>query len=228
MTAPDRSSRRVPRPGSLGVQHSPLNSLLAKEIRAAIVSGRYQPGDRLVEGRLAEDFGVSRIPVREALRALASEGLVRIEPRKGASVESLSRETAGEMVEVRATLEGLNARLAARHCSPELIARLQGVLAEGNAAASTGSAQVLARLNAEYHDLLAQAGMNRILGDMMRQLRERTSVYFGPSLDVAERSWQEHSAILQAIISGDEELAALLAARHVSEAGRAHLAAEAR
>jgi DNA-binding GntR family transcriptional regulator len=205
---------------SFSERHQPLNLALADSLREAIMSGRYPPGDRLVEERLAEDFGVSRIPVREALRVLAAEGLVTIEPRKGATVASLTAATAHEMVEVRATLEALNARLAARHRDPNLIARLEAVLREGEQAATAGSAQDLARLNNEYHELLAEAGMNRILGDMMRSLRERTAAYFGVPVAVAAGTWVEHADILKAVIAGDETRAAQLAERHVAESAR--------
>jgi DNA-binding GntR family transcriptional regulator len=207
----------------LGERHGPLNQVLADAIRDAIVAGQYQRGERLVEGRLAEDFGVSRIPVREALRQLAAQGLVELEPRKGATVATLSRETAQEMVEVRATLEALNARLAARHLDEPLLGQLRAVLEQGNRAAAAREQQDLARLNNEYHELLAQAGMNRILGDMMRTLRERTAAYFGQTLAAAEATWREHAAILGAVIARDEEMAALLAARHVTEAARVSL-----
>lgn len=204
----------------LGARHTPLNTVLVDAIRDAIVSGRYQPGERLIEERLAEDFGVSRIPIREALRTLSAAGLVSIEPRKGATVTALSHQTAIEMIEVRATLEALNARLAARHIRTDLVARLQAVLERGNEAAARGAHDALARLNAEYHELLAEAGMNRILGDMMRQLRERTAGYFTSGADGAARTWQEHAAILGAVIGGDEERAAALASEHVLGAAR--------
>ena len=204
----------------LGARHGTLNRLLADAIRDAIVDGRYKAGERLVEGRLAEDFGVSRIPVREALRLLEAESMVTIAPRKGATVTSVSAQTAREMVEVRATLESLNARLAARHRNPQVIAALQVVLTEGNRAAATGTRADLVRLNGRYHDLLAEAGMNRILGDMMRTLRERTAMQFDAPLAAAERTWTEHAAILQAVINGDEARAARLAERHVSGAAR--------
>ncbi len=209
------------KPASVGARHSPLNSLLVDAIREAIVAGRYRPGERLVEERLAEDFGVSRIPVREALRTLSAAGLVSIEPRKGASVALLSRETARETIEVRAMLEALNARLAARHIHVELIARLEAVLARGNAAAAAGSQDSLTVLNAEYHELLAEAGMNRILGDLMRQLRERTAAYFDASGEDAARNWREHAEILGAVIDGNEERAARLASDHVLAAAHA-------
>lgn len=103
---------------TLGSQHSPLFALVQETLRKRILSGAYAQGERLVEGDLAEEMGVSRIPVREALRALAAAGLVRIEPRRGASVASLSPEHARDIVEVRATLEALNARLAAQPRNP--------------------------------------------------------------------------------------------------------------
>ncbi|MGQ0653705.1 MAG: GntR family transcriptional regulator [Betaproteobacteria bacterium] len=123
---------------------------------------------------------------------------------------------------MRATLEGLNARLAARHREPVIIAELRNVLAEGNRAARQQNVDDLVRLNGDFHDKLAEAGRNSILWDVMRMLRERTGVVF--AANTARRAlqdWDEHSAILEAVIAGDEELAAKLAARHV------HLAAEA-
>ena len=92
---------------------TPRGELTAR-LRAAILAGRFRPGDRLVEATLARELGISRIPVREALRVLAGEGLVELRPRRGAVIAPLSHRAACEMIEVRASLEGLNARLAAR------------------------------------------------------------------------------------------------------------------
>src|ERR1700677_2474063 len=97
----------------LGALHSPLRDKVAEQIRAAILSGHFKPGDRLIEDRLAEEFAVSRNPIREAMRTLASEGLIEVTARRGAVVASLSPQEAEELLEVRATLEGANARLAA-------------------------------------------------------------------------------------------------------------------
>ena len=106
--------RRASHALKLGEAHAPLTSLIARTIRERILDGTLAPGDRLVEARLSEEFGVSRVPVREALRALAADGMVTIEPRRGASVTTYSPELIRELVEVRATLEALNAKLAAR------------------------------------------------------------------------------------------------------------------
>ena len=211
----------------VGERHS-LGRLVADELRRAILGGRYKPGERLVEDRLSADLGVSRIPVREALQLLSAEGLIELQPRRGASVAAVSTEVAREMVEVRALLEGLNARLAARRHEPGVVADLRETLRKGNAAAISGSVEELVDLNSEFHDLLAKAGRNTILWDIMRGLRERTSLVFAAnSKGRAKEDWQEHSGILAAVIDGDEELASLLATRHVFKAAEAALASAA-
>ena len=209
-------------------RHGSLGKVVADELRRGILTGRRKAGDRLVEDRLSAELGVSRVPIREALRLLAAEGLVEVQPRRGASVAEFSAEVARDLVEVRAMLEGLNARLAARHRAPAIIAELRPVLAEGNTAALSGNVGDLVRLNGEFHDKLAEAGRNSILWDIMRTLRERTSLVF--AANTARRSrqdWDEHSRILAAVIEGDEELSSLLATRHVHQAAEAAFAAQA-
>ncbi len=207
---------------SLGASHSPLFALVTDKLRERILKGGYAPGERLVENKLSAELGVSRIPVREALRALASEGLVLIEPRRGASVAKLSPDIVREMVEVRATLEGLNAKLAAQRRDPGLIAELEAVLQQGMEAAAQGRADELLTLNSRFHEVLGNIAANSVLQEMMRSLRERTAVLFGPANTVrARQNWDEHAQILQAVIAGDADLAALLAARHVYSAAKA-------
>ena len=206
--------------------HPSLSQRVVEELRRAILTNRRRPGDRLIEDRLSEELGVSRIPVREALRVLASEGLVDIAPRRGASVAEISPEVARDLVEVRATLEGLNARLAARHHDPAIVEQLKRVLEEGNRAAKSKNVDDLVRLNGDFHDGLAEAGRNSILWDIMRTLRERTSLVFAVNTARrAQQDWDEHSKILAAVIDGDEELAAMLATRHVRRAADAAFAA---
>jgi DNA-binding GntR family transcriptional regulator len=203
-----------------------LGKTVAEQLRRLILTGQHKPGERLVEDKLSAELGVSRVPIREALRTLAAEGLVDLPPRRGASVAQLSPAIAHDLVEVRATLEGLNARLAARHHEPAIVTELHQVLTEGNAAAQSGNVDDLVRLNGAFHDKLAQAGRNSILWDIMRTLRERTSLVFAANTNRRSREdWDEHSRILAAVIDGDEELAALLATRHVHQAAEAAFAA---
>jgi DNA-binding GntR family transcriptional regulator len=219
------SASALPLAGQLGREHPSLGQRVADELRRSILTNRRRPGDRLVEDRLSEELGVSRIPIREALRALAAEGLVEVQPRRGASVADVSPEVARDLVEVRATLEGLNARLAARHHDPEIIAELRKVLTAGNKAARSRNVDDLVRLNGEFHDKLAEAGRNTILWDIMRTLRERTALVFATNTARrARQDWDEHSKILAAVIDGNEKLASELATHHVHRAAQAAFA----
>lgn len=205
----------------VGNTHSYLREKVAEELRRGILSGRFEPGERLVEERLAEELGVSRNPIREAIRTLTSEGLIEVSPRRGAIVASLSQEEADELLEVRAALEGANARLAARRRDTKILSRLKTVLEQGSSAVDEGRLSELPQLNDEFHAELALAGHNRILADLIKSLRDRSAPLFrgGGGLS-PRRSWAEHEGILRAVIAGDAELASLLAHRHVLNAGK--------
>ncbi len=205
-----------------------LGQRALKALREAIVSGRLQSGERLVEERLSADLGMSRVPIREAIKQLITEGLAEpVDGGRGAQVAALSPEDAQDLIEVRAVLEGLTARLAARRRDPRKVARIQELLLEGDALAARGSPAELAALNISFHELLAAAGANQALQELMRPLRERTEMVFRRnSVERAGMDWREHAMILTAVAEGDEELAALLAARHVRRAARARMTAE--
>jgi DNA-binding GntR family transcriptional regulator len=209
----------------LGDEYLSLHDRVIAEIRQAILGGRLKPGERLVEERLADELGVSRNPVREAIRVLASEGLIEVTARRGASVASMSEQETRETIEVRALLEGQNARLAARRHDKEVIERIEAVLNKGAEAVAAGQYELLPDLNQQFHRELAEAGQNRVLGDLLKKLRERTAMLFSPSDPVRQaRTWEEHAAILRAIIDGDERAAAALAVEHVMRAGSDFLA----
>ena len=153
------------------------------------------------------------------MRSLAADGIVTLEPRRGASVTVYSPELIQELVEVRATLEGLNAKLAARRHNPDLITKLQEIVSQGAEIAKKADAKQLNDDNAEFHDALAGIAANSVLRDMVRSLRDRTAPIFAPhSRKRARENWEEHAAIARAVVTGDAELAALLAARHVYSA----------
>jgi DNA-binding GntR family transcriptional regulator len=209
-----------------GEDKSPLHGQVVDELRQRILNRRFKPGERLVEERLAEELGVSRNPVREAIRVLASEGLVEVSANRGASVINMTTQEARETVEVRALLEGQNARLAARRHDKDVIKRIEAVLNKGNLAAAQGRFEQLGDLNQQFHRELAAAGQNTVLGDLLKRLRERTAMLFSPGDPSQQRrSWDEHAGILRAIIAGDERAAATLAAEHVMRAGSDYLLA---
>jgi DNA-binding GntR family transcriptional regulator len=206
---------------TLGASHSPLTQLVADALRERIVSGALPPGERLVEGKLSEELGVSRMPVREALRQLAAEGLVTIEPRRGATVTQFNPGQIHELVEVRATLEGLNAKLAAKRHDPAQIAELERILAEGTRLADSEDTVLLMKFNQQFHDALGHIAANSVLQEIMHSLRDRTALLFAPlNRDRGKQNWEEHAAILRAVIKGDAELASLLATRHVYNAAQ--------
>ncbi|MDB5797153.1 MAG: GntR-family transcription regulator [Paucimonas sp.] len=205
----------------VGQQHLPLFALIRDTLRERILTGQLANGERLVETKLSDEMGASRIPVREALRALAAEGLVTIEPRRGACVAFYSDEVARDLVEVRATLEGLNAKLAAQRLTEKSAGALKEVMEKGMQAAKGNDAALLADLNNRFHELLATAAGNEVLTDMMRSLRSRTAMLFSASHTTRSlQNWEEHAQVLQAVISGNAELAALLAAQHVHNVAR--------
>jgi DNA-binding GntR family transcriptional regulator len=200
-----------------------LSRVVMEKIRNRILGGELRPGERLVEDRLSAELGVSRVPVREALRGLSADGLVRLERNRGATVAEITPAIVAELVEVRALLEGLNARLAASRHDPSIVDGLRDTLRRGNAAAKNAAPEELARLNSEFHERLAAASRNSVLSDVMRSLRERTSLAFALNGRArAREDWREHASVLEAVIAGDEELAALLANRHVRNAAAAY------
>jgi DNA-binding GntR family transcriptional regulator len=219
----------TPRPPKklLGNAVPSLPARIATELRRAIVERRYKPGERLVESRLAAELGVSRIPVREAIRVLASEGLVEVADRRGASVARMSRQDVLETIELRALLEGQNARLAARRRDAQVQKRITAVLDKGARAVATGRFDQLAALNQQFHDELTLASANNVLAELLTRLRDRTEMLFAPTKPSRQsQAWDEHAAILRAIVAGDEHAAATLAAHHVTRAGEDFLAGE--
>jgi DNA-binding GntR family transcriptional regulator len=164
-------------------------------------------------------MGISRMPVREALRVLAAEGVVTISPRRGAAVTAYSDAQAQELIEVRAALEALNAKLAAKRRDPALIAELRRILAEGAKITERTDLARIQAANAHFHEALGMLGANSVLASIVRTLRDRTAIIFAKqSRQRVRANWEEHAAIVRAVIAGDADLAALLASRHVYNA----------
>ena len=208
----------------VGRIHQPLREAVQDAIRAAIVEGRYPQGERLLEDQLAHELDVSRNPVREALQALATEGFVVIEPRRGARVASVSPARAVELFEVREVLEGLAARLAAERCGPDQLAALQAVVAEGAELVDAGRLNELPELNNRFHVALHAAAANEMLTDVLGRLAPViTWVYARRIAERSTHSWSEHAAIVDAIAAGDADLAHRRACTHIAAARAAYL-----
>lgn len=204
----------------VGSDHRALRDLVCDALRERIMDGSLAPGERLVEDRLAAELGVSRNPVREALRVLAVEGYVALVPRRGAEVATLSPAVVEDIFEVRQALEALGARLACRNATPEGLARLREVLAEAEAAIDEpGGAARLPALNTRFHELVLEQAANPVLAGVMEPLRGRMQWIFSRTARArAPHSLAEHRALVDAIAARDEEEAARLAVAHVGSA----------
>ena len=206
------SARDMP----IGDEVPTLEDAVAARIRRAILDGTYISGERLIEGALAHELGVSRNPVRAALRKLAAEGLVTIAPRRGATVTRLTHGEAVELFEIRAALDGLAARLAARRHDEALIARIAEALEVARRGLEDESAAVAYEMIDRFHILVAEAGGNHTLAQLVQPLANKVRLVHAAIRNRrAMTSWDEHARILDAIVAGDEDLAEELARRHV-------------
>jgi DNA-binding GntR family transcriptional regulator len=209
---------------TLGSTHLPLRDLVARELRRRILIGELAPGERLVEDRLAELLGVSRNPVREAIRVLSTEGFIEVTPRRGAAVSRISGEEAEELFDVRMALEGLAARLAARKRSPVAVERLRALLARSRSAVEAGDLVGVADMNTDFHVAVAEASGNAYLNLVMEPMLRRSQWVFLQTADArAPHSWAEHVGLFEAIVDGDEAAAEKHAVAHVGAARESYL-----
>jgi DNA-binding GntR family transcriptional regulator len=188
-------------------------------LRDAIVSGRLQPNERLVESDLARSLGVSRTLVRSALVRLEHEGLVEHERHRGARVRLVSQGEAVEILETRAVLEGLAARLAAERATPTDVDDLKEVLAEMERLRAAHDLLAVSDLNAQLHRRLLEISGHetaaRLIGALNSQMvrfQYRTILLPGRSA----RSFAEHAEIIAAVSSGDGERAEAAMRTHLS------------
>lgn len=190
-------------------------------IREGIIEGTYVPGHRLRERELSEEIGVSRVPVREALRNLEFQGFVAILPRRGAIVREMSAQDVEELFDLRCALEPLAAGAAARHYaagSPH--AGFDQAMERADAATASKDAQAILVANAEFHTELIHAARHRMLSDTMPAILARTRWLFAQTADrSAEVQSHEHHQLYEAIRSGEVRLAEAYMLAHV-EAGR--------
>ncbi|ARF57834.1 GntR family transcriptional regulator [Streptomyces gilvosporeus] len=192
-------------------------------IRDDIVSGALAPGSRLVEEILAARYGVSRVPVREALRTLQSEGFVTTRRHAGACVAEPTEQEAADLLDIRAVLEPLGAARAAVRRSPAHLKVLRGLVRLGRERARHGHAADLRQLDGWFHETLAQAAGSPSLTALLTQLRRKVEwMYTVEGAPRAGESWDEHGAVLDAVARGDAERARALMAAHIERSLPVH------
>jgi DNA-binding GntR family transcriptional regulator len=213
---------------ALGRTHRPLRAEVLDELRARIIAGVYPQGARLLEEEVAAELAVSRNPVREALQALAGEGFVEIEPRRGARVSTLTARRTDDLFAVRRSLEGLVAALAAERRTPAQLEELTEIVARGVAGSATGALDELPALNTRFHGVLAEMADNQLLSDVLERLTHVIQwIYTSGIAARSQGSWTEHERILAAIARGDASAAETEAKHHISRAHEAFVSAAA-
>ena len=200
-----------------------MDSAVSRAIRDDIIRGVHAPVARLAEEALSARYGVSRVPVREALRMLEAEGFVRSRPYAGVVVAELDDAEAEDLLEIRSRLEPLGAARAAARRTPEQLGRMKELLALADDALAAGRLDELARLNSRFHEVLAQTSGSRTLTQLVTQLSWKIAWVYTVELPRrAEDSWREHRQIVDAVESGDPDKAARVVTRHIAQAQQAY------
>ena len=198
--------------------HKPLREMVYEELKIQILTGQIVPGTRMMEVDLAEEMGVSRTPIREAIRKLEKEGLVTIEPRRGAYASMISTQDMVEILEVRQDLEGLAAYFAATRMSPVEMEELKEIADKYNDAVKSGNMKELIRYDTQFHRLIVDSCNNKILVSMVEQLQElvlRFRYIYYDNFKRGEEMPREHQEIIDAIASGDADRARAAADVHI-------------
>jgi DNA-binding GntR family transcriptional regulator len=187
-----------------------------------ILTGQWRPGDRLEEVMLAERYGVSRTPIREALLQLSASGLIENRPRRGAVVAEIGPRKLMEMFDVMAELEAMCARLAARRVTDESLRRINEAHEACGRAFNSADTDAYYYENEVFHAMIRQAGRNEFLIEQAETLQKRLKPYRRMQLRARDRiraSYQEHEMIAAAIARGDAVAAAEAMRGHVGGMG---------
>lgn len=197
---------------------------VVQEIRRGIKQGRFVPGQRLIEADLTRALGVSRGPLREAMSRLAGDGLVTIEPNRGATVRALTRAEVRSIATIREVLEGLAARLAAAHIDAgDNRAQFKRVWAEMASDKARANTTHYVEANERFHTTIMQMSGNLPLAQLLEQLRTPLYRFQFRSRLVGEalaRGYEDHAQVAEAILAGDPERAERAMRRHLRNSAR--------
>lgn len=200
-------------------RHRTTVDLVQSRLREAIISGRFAPGQHLREAELVQELGVSRTPIREALRRLEHEKLVVNLPYRGVVVKELTVEEARSIYQVRATLEGLVARLACENRTPEMLSLLEESLRESEAALERAEPATLIQWTERFHETLYNASGNAYLTQLLREMRSHIALarlHIWSEAGVTRRVIDDHRRIYQVISVGEPNAAEAAAILHIT------------
>ncbi len=204
-------------------RHQTLREKILETIREAILSGALKPGEKVAEPELAERFGISRTPIREAFRQLESEGYLTVIPRKGAVVAELSEREVEEFYAIKSVLEGYAARMAAENLTEKDIERLEGINERLEQFAVSGDVKTFFKVHNEFHDLFIKAAGNEKLHELINQLVRKFTRSRLTSLSIEGRmhiSVEEHKKLIEAFRKHDGDNADYLVKRTAAIGGK--------
>lgn len=207
-------------------EYLPLRDVVFNTLRQAILRGELKPGERLMEIHLAEKLGVSRTPIREAIRKLELEGLVTMIPRRGAEVARITEKNLRDVLEVRRELDAFSCELACDRITKQEGEELYRACEEFAAATATRDATVIAAADVKLHDIIVHAAGNERLTEILNNLSEQMYRYrFEYIKDTSnyEKLVEEHRIIYESILKKDKQTAAQTARVHIDNQERSIL-----
>ena len=205
-------------------EYLPLRDIVFSTLRKAILKGELAPGERLMEKQLAEKMGVSRTPIREAIRKLELEGLVIMIPRKGAEVAKITEQDIKNVLEVRAALESLAVKLACQKMTDEDMQVLLSINDAFTEAARIMDVETVIKKDVEFHDVIYHSTNNEKLVQMINNLREqiyRFRVEYIRQMSDFKTLVEEHEEIVKTIMEKNGVEAQEIAARHIENQEKA-------
>ncbi len=195
-----------------------LSQKVYRALKTEIIKGSLKPGTKLLEGKIAEQMGVSRTPVREALKELAAEGFVKMNPNQAVVVSNASVEDVQEVLQIRGVLEGLAARLATRMISEEEIKELEKYQKQMEYYTKKDDVLAFSEMDAEFHELILNVCGNNRLIQIRKNLSDQARRYRIRSLSVPGRlkySLKEHQEIVEELKRKNAEQADRLSQKHI-------------
>lgn len=199
-------------------EYLPLRDVVFNTLRQAILRGELKPGERLMEIQLANKLGVSRTPVREAIRKLELDGLVLMVPRKGAEVAEITEKSLKDVLEVRKALEELAVQLACEKITKEDIAELKEAGEEFKKVLKSKDITEIAEADVRFHDILYMATDNQKLIQLLNNFREqmyRYRVEYLKKEEVHEQLIAEHDEIVESVTARDKDRATAVVCQHI-------------
>ena len=199
-------------------EYLPLRDVVFKTLRQAILRGELKPGERLMEIKLANKLGVSRTPIREAIRKLELEGLVLMIPRRGAEVAEITEKSLNDVLEVRKALEELSVQLACERITPEQVEEMKMAAEDFRKVLKSGDVTKIAEADVKVHDIIFAATNNQRLITLLNNLREqmyRFRVEYLKQKECYPQLLEEHDKLIALISGGEVEEACELMGCHI-------------